>query len=325
MKIRGIDFGSVMCASGARNFFGEGWDFHRWFRRLGLDFAGSTLVTKTVTLEPRAGNMPLQGTQPADRRPACVKPYVWRGNVLNAVGLTNLGLPCSLADGRWQRWPDPFLISYMCVGQTPGQRTDEARVAAEHLVRWKHRFRAPFGLEVNLSCPNVGHDQQDLLKDALAVIDALEFVEVPIVVKLNALVRVDTARCLMAMDAVDAVTVSNTIPFGTEGIDWRRHFGACVSPLEERGFGPGGASGSCLFPIVRDWFERAVMAKWPPGKHLIACGGIMGGRQAVALLKLGASAVQLGTVCMLRPWRVRGIIRAVNRHMETRKEDWNDD
>ncbi len=76
MKLRKTEFGKVFCAAGARNFFGTEADaywFHRFWlfravywvmsqilgRPWGLNYAGSTFVTKTTTLGARDGNMPL--------------------------------------------------------------------------------------------------------------------------------------------------------------------------------------------------------------------------------------------------------------------------
>ena len=54
MKLRGIDFGHVLDASGARGWFGEGHLFHPFIP--GLNFEGSTFVAKTTTLNPNRGN-----------------------------------------------------------------------------------------------------------------------------------------------------------------------------------------------------------------------------------------------------------------------------
>ena len=68
MNLRGIDFGHVFCAAGARNFFGEGY----WHSRF-ADWEGSTLVTKTTTIDPRAGNMPLKPGTTQPRHHACTR------------------------------------------------------------------------------------------------------------------------------------------------------------------------------------------------------------------------------------------------------------
>jgi len=52
MILRGIEFGNVFNASGARGFFGEGYVYHRLWRPFGLSYDGSTFVAKTTTLLP---------------------------------------------------------------------------------------------------------------------------------------------------------------------------------------------------------------------------------------------------------------------------------
>jgi hypothetical protein len=58
--LNGVDYGRAWNSAGARNFFANGYPFHRWLGPLAPDFAGSTFVAKTTTLGPRAGNMPMR-------------------------------------------------------------------------------------------------------------------------------------------------------------------------------------------------------------------------------------------------------------------------
>src|SRR5208282_391343 len=91
--LRGIDFGNVFNASGARGFHGEGYWFHRLWRPFGLDYAGSTFVAKTTTLMPRMGNMPIdESGKPVGMLPDCIVVKPAAGVVLNAVGLSGPGI-----------------------------------------------------------------------------------------------------------------------------------------------------------------------------------------------------------------------------------------
>ena len=93
MKLRGIEFGSVLGASGVQGFFGEGYWFHQPWADLGLDFRGMTFTAKTVTLSGRRGNMPIRADfKPQAWFPDCVKAKPLVGLMLNAVGLSNHGL-----------------------------------------------------------------------------------------------------------------------------------------------------------------------------------------------------------------------------------------
>lgn len=312
----GMTVSRVWNASGARNFFGEPgcyW-FHRPWKRLGLDYRGSTFVAKTTTMEARRGNMPLggpSGTTPREWKPRCIAVNFREGAVLNAVGLSGPGLDALLADGRWQSRPDPFFLSFMAVRADAEGREGEAGAFAATLAALRGRFRAPFGVQVNFSCPNVGLDPSGLPAEARSILSrmARRLPGVPLVPKFNALVPVGAAREVAAHPACAAVVVSNTIPWGAMPgrIDWRGLFGD-VSPLAE--FGGGGLSGRPLLPIVSDWVKRASVSGFPC--PIVAGGGILSADDAGYLLSAGAAAVEIGSVSILRPWRVRPIIRAVN-------------
>ena len=129
MKLRGINFGHVLDASGVRNFDGRGWWYHSWLRDFGLDFRGSTFVAKTTTFLLREGYMPLRenGFAPQNRFPDCVKVKFFKGVALNAVGLSGPGAQSLFDDGMWQRWPDPFFLSFMSVEKTAWARLGEMR------------------------------------------------------------------------------------------------------------------------------------------------------------------------------------------------------
>ncbi len=73
MNLLGVYFGYVFWASGARNFFGQGWWYHIFLRLwYGIDFSRATLISKTTTLWMRAGNMPLFFLQPSEIVPRCI-------------------------------------------------------------------------------------------------------------------------------------------------------------------------------------------------------------------------------------------------------------
>ncbi len=104
--IRGIDFGSVVGASGLQGFFGEGYPHHKKFKWLpGFSFDGMGFVAKTVTIVPRKGNMPLEsdGMTPKEAKPDCMRWNFSKGAFLNAVGLSNLGAEYYFNQYRWQK------------------------------------------------------------------------------------------------------------------------------------------------------------------------------------------------------------------------------
>lgn len=307
MKLRGIEFGTVLDASGVRGFFGEGYAHHAAWRRLGLRFDGSTFVAKTTTFAARAGNMPLDDRlQPKELLPKCVVVKPWAGVALNAVGLSGPGVMALLADGRWQARREPFFISFMSVEAERGARLSELARFIDVLGPRLAAFAAPVGLQMNFSCPNAGLDPGMLLEeigDALRVAAALR---IPLMPKCNVLMPPEAAAELGRHESCDALCTSNTIPWGAlpDRIDWQRLFGSRESPLAR--FGGGGLSGAPLLPLVEEWVTRVRAAGFR--RQINAGGGILRIRDAQRLRKAGADAIFIGSVAMLRPWRVAGII-----------------
>ena len=87
------------------------------------------------------------------------------------------------------------------------------------------------------------------------------------------------------------------------------------SPLAK--YGGGGISGRPLRALVCEWILRLRYAGFT--KPINGGGGILSPEDAEHYRQAGASSIFLGSVAVLRPWRVRGIIRRAN---ELR---WSDD
>lgn len=323
MKLRGIDFGYVMNASGARNFFGQGYHYHRWWRRWGLDYRGSTLVAKTATLEARKGFMPLNDDlQPVEKRPACIKVNFRSAAVLNVVGLSNPGIKSLLERGVWQRCMTPFFISFAAVADTSSQRLDQwqkfTHLISTYVPLLNKKIAPPIGLEINPFCPNTGHDYASI-EEILAVLDIVSCLHIPLVVKVNVLMDLASADKIQRHSACDAICVSNTVPFGAlaHDINWQYLWGSKNhSPLKK--FGGGGLSGAPIFWLVAEWIQRA--RQHGLYKPIIGCGGIICPKYGSIMFNSGANAIQLGSVGIVRPWRVKRIIQHVNDYAREMKK-----
>lgn len=310
MRLRGIEFGPVLDASGVRGFFGEGYAHHAYWRPFGLCFKGSTFVAKTTTLAPRAGNMPLgPDLRPKERLPRCVVVRPWKGVALNAVGLSGPGAEALFADGRWQARTEPFLLSFMSVAPTAAERHRELEDFVSLFAGRLREFRAPVGLQLNFSCPNVGLDPAHLVEEVSRGLGTAAVLRVPLMPKFNLLLPPETAATIARLPGCDALCVSNTLPWGAlpHRVDWRGLFGSETSPLAH--LGGGGLSGAPLLPLVEEWVARARAAgvRTP----INAGGGILAPNDALRLRAAGADAVFIGSAAMLRPWRVASIIAAV--------------
>jgi dihydroorotate dehydrogenase (NAD+) catalytic subunit len=316
MILKGIDFGHVFCSSGARGFFGEGYWFHKAWQHFGLSYEGSTFVTKTVTEKPRIGNMPLsRNLQPLELFPRCIIVKPAAGVVLNSVGLSGPGAEWLLHAWTHERRPsETFVASFMPVESSPDARVAESRRFFTLFSEHEHLL-PNLALQVNLSCPNARVNPLHLAEEASRIFDAAVSAKVkaPLLAKLSVLVTPRATALLALHHACAGLVVSNTVPWGElpSQIDWKDLFGSSVSPLAH--LGGGGLSGAPLMPIVERWIQtaREVGVKKP----IVGGGGILSTACADRLLDAGADAVELGSVSILRPWRVKKIIAHVNKRM----------
>lgn len=325
MKLRGEEWAPVFNASGARGFFGEGYWFHKPWWPLGLRWSRAEFVAKTTTLCPRKGNMALRPDHaPAQWNPPCILVKPLAGVTLNSVGLSGPGAEVLFAKWReaWKRQKiRRGFISFMSVQDSPGGRLAEA----EGFARLFHEFALQVGtmrcgLQVNFSCPNVSLPTEKLVSEVGAILGAFResnVAGVPVIAKFSAATHVgDVVKACQGLRDCDGISVSNTIPWGKlpDRIDWKGLFGSDESstarpksPLAH--LGGGGLSGKPLLPVVRDWILDA--RKLGFIKPIIGGGGILSQRDADVMLDVGADAVELGSVAILRPWRVAGIINHV--------------
>lgn len=303
MYLRGINYGPIWAASGALGFFGEGYWYHRFIPSLD----GLTFVGKTVTLDPNKGNMVLDPTtwQPTALFPRCIRFNPFKGIALNAVGLSNFGIEEALRMGKWQERLEPFFISFMPLSKSKEGRLTETRQYVSYLKGALPWFRGKVALQVNLSCPNTGEDLKELENEAIELLKILTELGISLVPKFNVLTSPATVKRIAREVAIDGVCISNTLPYGTlaQEVNWRELFGE-VSPLAH--LGGGGLSGKVLFPLVLNWVKKARA----DGLELPinAGGGIMEYGQTTTLFAAGAQSVSIGTVIMLRPYRVPSII-----------------
>lgn len=306
MLLRGARFSPVWNASGARGFFGEGYWFHSFFKPLGLDYSGATFVAKTTTLEKRDGNMLLdERHRPVDLFPGCVRVKLFKGVALNSVGLSGPGIQALLPIWEGLSQQEPWFASIMSTATDAETRVQEI----QSMVTQLGITRAAPALQVNLSCPNVGLDPDLLVAEAEQYLTETQRLEIPTVVKVNVTFPIEAAKEILKHPACDGLVVSNTIPWGKlpDRIDWKGLWGSTTSPLAH--LGGGGLSGKPLLPLVQEWITSARQSGIT--KPLIGGGGVLSKKDAGVLLDAGASAIELGSIAFLRPWRVASIIRHV--------------
>jgi dihydroorotate dehydrogenase len=313
MQLRGINFRPVANAAGTQGFFGEGYWYHRYAKRIGLTFQGCCFIAKTTTLRIRTGNMLLSdkdGITPVERMPKCIVVKPWKGIVLNAVGLSGPGAEHLLTTGYWQQRTEPFFLSFMSVEGTPSKRLTELKRFIYLFKQYLGNFKVPVGLEINLSCPNAGLDPDLLVYEGEEALEEAARLNTPLQLKFNALVPAEAVCKIAQHEACDAITMSNTIPWGKlpERINWKRLFGSEKSPLDH--LGGGGLSGWPLRDIVREKIRQ--IRDCGLRKPIWACGGIDSVNAVTQACEAGASGIQFGTVAIVRPWRTKSIIQQAN-------------
>jgi dihydroorotate dehydrogenase (NAD+) catalytic subunit len=229
-------------------------------------FPFGAYVTKTVTLEPRAGNPP---------------PRLWElgGGMINSIGLPNKGL---------ERWLDEDLPS-ICDVPVPiivnvmGATADEFAALVEPVAA-RDEVAA---LELNVSCPNVktGLDIGADPAEAAALVARLRpLTGKPLIVKLtpNTASPAAVAEAVEAAGA-DAVSLINTLR---------------AAALHPRTREPwlGGRTGGMSGPAVRAVALAQVMAVRARCRlPVVGMGGVQSGRHARDLLDAGADVVAVGT------------------------------
>lgn len=308
-KINRLDvFGPVWGASGVQGFFGEGY----WYQKLlarwipWYSFGGVTFVAKTATAYPTVGNMPLapDGISPRDARPTCIIAGPWQilcGVMLNAVGLSNIGIDALIAKYRWHTLISPFMISVMTVGTTQNERKKEIWKIRCSLARFVAMRSSRVALQLNISCPNTKHglERNAFVSETLKALSILSALDMPIFVKVNVLMDVRDAREISRHLACAGIIISNTMPWDAVPT-WMRllFFGSTVSPLAH--LGGGGLSGWPLRRRVCRWIRAAREAGIE--KHINAGGGIFGPFGAWSAKRAGADSISLGSIAAVRPW-----------------------
>jgi dihydroorotate dehydrogenase (NAD+) catalytic subunit len=236
-------------------------------------FPFSAFVSKTITLEPRAGNPP---------------PRLWEApaGLINSIGLPNRGLAGYLAEElpRLAELPVPLVTNVM--GSTAAELCSLVEAVGER--------PEVAAIELNVSCPNV-KTGLDIGADPATLADVLSEVRPrtakPLIVKLTPNTA-DVASVAVAAEeaGADAVSLINTLrAFASAGGRGGR---AEIPGQPWLGGGTGGLSG----PAVRAVALAQVLAV--AGRvaiPIVGMGGVQTAAHAAEMLAAGATLVAVGT------------------------------
>jgi dihydroorotate dehydrogenase (NAD+) catalytic subunit len=231
------------------------------------EFPFAAFVSKTITIEPRAGNPP---------------PRLWEApaGLINSIGLPNRGLDRYLAEDlhALTQWlPVPLITNVM--GSTAAE--------ISQLVQACDTREEITAIELNVSCPNVktgldiGADPRQL-EEVVRVVRAKT--GKPLIVKLTPNTA-DVAACAQAAQdgGADAVSLINTL---------RAMALAPRARVKWLGGGAGGLSGPAIRSVALAQVASVAERVSIP---VIGMGGVQNAAHAQDLLDVGATLVAVGT------------------------------
>ena len=231
------------------------------------------ICCKGTTLRPRAGNPPPRVTETP-------------GGMLNSIGLQNPGVDAVIEKYGpiWQGWKVPVIVN------VAGDSIEDYVEVARRL----DGVPGVAGIELNISCPNVGKGglQFAIDRDAARAVTAAvrRATELPLLVKLSPNVA-DVRPIAKAIEeaGADAISAINTLS------------GLAVAPDRTRAFlgnTYGGLSGPAIKPVaLRVVYEVAQVVSIP----IVAIGGVTNLDDVLDFLACGAVAVQVGTAIFADP------------------------
>jgi dihydroorotate dehydrogenase (NAD+) catalytic subunit len=231
------------------------------------------ICCKGTTLRPRIGNLTPRVTETP-------------GGMLNSIGLQNPGVNAVVEkySATWAGWRVPVLVNV--AGESVSDYVE--------VVRRLDGVPGVAGVELNISCPNVGRGGLQFAIDARAAGEVTAAVrratDLPLLVKLSPNVAdVRPIARAIADAGADAVTAINTLS------------GIAVAPGRGRpllGNIFGGLSGPAIKPVaLRVVYEVAQVVDVP----IVAIGGVTDLADVLDFLAVGAVAVQVGTAIFADP------------------------
>ena len=231
------------------------------------------ICCKGTTLRARVGNLPPRVTE----TPA---------GMLNSIGLQNPGVEAVLDHyaAQWATWQVPVIVN------VAGESIDDY----VGVVRLLDGVPGVAGVELNISCPNVGSGglQFALDREAAGAVTAAvrRATDLPLMVKLSP-AAADVREIAKAIEGAGADSISAINTLSGMALDRERR-----RPLLGNTY--GGLSGPALKPVgLRVVFEVAQVVKIP----IVAIGGIGSLEDVLDYLMAGSSAVQIGTAIFADP------------------------
>jgi len=236
------------------------------------------VVTKGITLEPRAGN---EGE----------RIFETYGGLINRIGLENVGIQEFLKDklSTIKRCNINYILNI--AGNTPEDYIELAKIAQKNDIK---------AVEVNVSCPNVKCGCIEFGTNKQALYELVSMVrkhyEHCLIVKLSPNVTSAEEIAEAAQSAgADAVSAINTV----RGMGVKLDFIKGQDSIKiKKTTVSGGLSGKTIKPIALSFIDRISKVIDIP---IIGMGGIYTLDDVLEFFSVGAKAVQIGTANFTHP------------------------
>ncbi|MCI0514390.1 dihydroorotate dehydrogenase [candidate division KSB1 bacterium] len=257
---------------------------------LNLNHLGG-IITKAITLTPRAGNPPPRIAE----TPA---------GMLNSIGLANVGVDRFITEKL------PFLqtLDTVILVNVAGSTQAEYLQVVERL----ESAAGIAGYEINVSCPNVQRGGMQFGTDAAAVFELTREIrqrtQRTVIIKLTPNVtRIGEIAAAAEAAGADAISLINTLRGMAVDLKTRRPKLATIF---------GGLSGPAIKPIaLAKVYETRQSVQLP----LIGIGGILSYEDVLEFMLVGATAVEIGTATFLNPRTAEKIVTDLAHYGETAK------
>jgi len=245
------------------------------------------ITTKSVSLEPRAGN----------DAPKIAETY---GGMLNSIGLSNSGL---------DNYINSYLVKLKDTGATVMANVVGHTIEDYAEVAYRLSETDVDLLELNISCPNVKQGGIMFGTDARTAASLVSEVKKksgkkPVVVKLTPNVTDITEIARAVCDAgADGLSLINTLRGMRIDIKTKE-------PVLSTG--SGGLSGPAIHPVAVYMVYQVARAVDVP---IIGMGGVMTGADAYELMLAGAKAVAVGTAALIDPYAPVRILSELSEYL----------
>lgn len=268
----------VMVASGT---FGYGQEY---VPLINIDKLGA-IVLKSITLKPRQGNSPPRLAE----TPA---------GLINAIGIHNIGVEAL----KREKLPELKDIGTPIIVNIWGESVDEFIRITEALAD----AEGISGIEINLSCPNVGNKlfAQDPVASASLIKELRKRCQLPLVAKLSPQITDITEIAKVCQDSgADAVSLINSFPAMAIDVTTRKPLLGNIT---------GGLTGPAIKPIaVKMVWDVCNTVRIP----VAGMGGISNAFDAIEFMLAGAKAVAVGTANFVNPNVTEEIVEGIENYL----------